>query len=174
MTIDMIETERLVLRRWKEDDAAALYGCASDGRVSRLVLWPRHTSVEMSREVIMRFFLPNPHVFAIVPKDSDNPIGCIGLVPDGDEHYVTAPAEREVGYWIAYPCWGKGLTTEALKGFISYCRTELRLESLLITTDSRNMASRRVAEKCGFEFTGDYVLDGIQAKAYRLKLETAL
>ena len=97
-----------------------------------------------------------------------------GDEPRGDKHYVTAHAEREVGYWIAYPCWGKGLTTEALKGFISYCRTELRLESLLITTDSRNMAFRRVAEKCGFEFTGDYVLDGIQAKAYRLKLESAL
>ena len=169
-----MKTRRLILRTWREEDAESLYRYASDPRVGVPAGWPPHESVEMSREVIMRFFLPNPHVFAIVPKDSDNPIGCIGLVPEGDEHYVTAHAEREVGYWIAYPCWGKGLTTEALKGFISYCRTELRLESLLITTDSRNMASRRVAEKCGFEFTGDYVLDGIQAKAYRLKLESAL
>ncbi len=167
----MIETNRLILRRWRLTDAEALYKYASDYRVSALALWPRHTSVEMSRDVIEKFFIPNPQTFAMVIRATDEPIGCIGLVPEGTEHYNIESGEREVGYWIAYPCWGKGLTTEALNGFIGYCRDKLRLKSLLITTDARNVASQRVAEKCRFEFIEHYDLDGIPSKAYRLSLK---
>lgn len=93
----MIETERLVLRRWRADDAASLYRYASDDRVSELVLWPTHTSVEMSREVIETVFMPNPHTLAIALKDTGEPIGCIGLVPPGGEHHATVSSERRWG-----------------------------------------------------------------------------
>lgn len=166
----MIETRRLLLRRWVVEDAEALYRYASDRRVSELALWPCHTSVEMSREVIERFFAPNPDTFAMVLKDMDEPIGCVGLVPSGDEHHDIEAGEREVGYWIGYPYWGYGLTTEAVEGLIGYCRDVLGLHSLLITTDARNVASQRVAEKCGFHFIGNYVYDNVDSKAYRLSL----
>lgn len=164
----MIETDRLILRRWREEDAASLYKYASDKRVSELALWPCHTSLEMSRMVINEIFIPNPYSFAMVLKETDEPIGCIGLVPTGAEHYSLNSSEREIGYWIGYPYWGKGLTTEALGGLIGYCRDTLGLKSLIITTDSRNVASQRVAEKCGFQFIEDYVYEGIPGKAYRL------
>lgn len=167
----MIETKRLILRPWCEEDATALYKYASDERVSEMALWPCHTSVEMSRTVIRDFFIPNPHTFAMVLKTTDEPIGCIGLVPDGDEHHPVLPNEREVGYWIGYPYWDNGLTSEALKALIAFCEDTMGLESLLITTDSRNMASQRVAEKCGFEFLGDYTMDNTDGKAYRLQLK---
>ena len=61
-----IQTKRMILRPWRLDDAEALYRYASDERVSEQALWPKHTSVEMSREVIGRFFMPNPHLFAVV------------------------------------------------------------------------------------------------------------
>lgn len=165
---DIIDTDRLVLRPWKIEDAEALYKYASDEKVSELAMWSRHTSVEMSREVIEKFFIPNIQSFAMVLKASDEPIGCIGLVPEGDEHYVIEAETREVGYWIGHPYWNKGLTSEALNGFIGYCRNKLHLKKLLITTDARNSASQRVAEKCGFEFIEDYELDGIPSKAYLL------
>ena len=57
----VIETDRLVLRHWHNEDAAGLYRYASEERVSELALWPRHTSVEMSREVIEKIFIPNPN-----------------------------------------------------------------------------------------------------------------
>ena len=163
-----METDRLVLRRWRIDDDKSLYKYASDERVSELALWPRHTSVEMSREVIEKIFIPNPQLFAMVLRATNEPIGCIGLIPEGTEHYATQPGRREIGYWIGYPYWGKGLTTEALGRFIEYCRNKLQLKSLLITNDVRNVASQRVAEKCGFEFIEDYEFDGIPSKAYRL------
>lgn len=166
------ETDRLVIRRWRESDAASLYACASDSRVSELALWPRHTSQEMSLAVIRDIFMPNPHTFAIELKDTGEAVGCIGLVPSGDEHHTLEPEEKEVGYWLAYELWGRGLATEALKALIEYCRQTLGLRSLLITTDARNEASQRVALKCGFRHTEDYtsVPDGIPSKAFRLKL----
>lgn len=165
-----MESERLLLRHWLEDDADALYRYACDGRVSELALWPRHTSVDMSREVIKNIFIPNRHLYAIILKDTSEPIGSIGLVPQGFEHYDTDTSEREVGYWIGHPFWNKGLTTEALGLLIKYCRDSLHLDSLLITTDMRNSASMRVAEKCGFKHIGDYVYEDIPGKAFRLRL----
>lgn len=167
----MIETESLILRPWQPQDAGALFKYASDARVSELALWPRHESLEMSQEVVRLYFMPNPYCFAMILKDTDEPIGCIGLVPSGDEHYTPADSQREVGYWIGYPYWSKGLTTEALNALICYCRDTLGLKSLLITTDSQNIASQRVAGKCGFEWIEDYNHDNISGKAYSLKLE---
>ena len=168
-----IETRRLILRRWHENDADALYRYASDRRVSEMALWPQHTSVEMSRQVIRDFFIPNPFNFAIILKENNEPIGCIGLVPPGDEHFIPRQNEREVGYWIGYPYWGKGLTTEALNSLIVFCRDNLRLNSFLITTDAENKASQRVAEKCGFTFIADTDNSGIPTKVFRLSFVNA-
>ena len=166
-----IETDRLILRHWTTGDAEALYRYASDEEVSRMAMWPRHTSIDMSRDVIEQFFIPNPHTYAMVSRDTDEPIGCIGLVPEGDEHYAVKPCEREAGYWIGRPYWNRGLTTEALKALILYCRERMRLDSLIITTDALNVASGCVATKCGFTHIDDYILqDTTLSKAYRLIL----
>lgn len=166
----MIETERLVLRHWQVNDAQALYKYASDQRVSELALWPTHTSVEMSREVIEGIFMSNPYCFAIILKSSNEPIGCIGLVPAGDEHHEIVDSEREIGYWVGHPFWNMGLTTEALVAIIAYCRETMGLTSLLITTDANNIASQKVAEKCGFNFIENCFYNGVKSRAYRLKL----
>ncbi|MDE6198822.1 MAG: GNAT family N-acetyltransferase [Muribaculaceae bacterium] len=163
----MIETQRLILRHWRTDDAEALYRYASDARVSELALWPRHTSVEMSRDVIEKYFLPEPSTFAVVLRSTGEPIGCIGLVTPGDEHYPPLPSEREIGYWIGRPHWCNGLMTEALDAFATYCRDTLLLDSLLLTTDERNIASQRVAEKCGFRLFARYDYEGQPSRAYR-------
>lgn len=164
-------TERLILRHWREDDAEALYKYASDPRVSEMALWPRHTSVEMCRDVIRDFFMPNPAALAIVLKETDEPIGCIGLVPVGDEHFTPLEYEREIGYWIGYPFWNKGLTSEALSAMIGLCKRCPEIKSLLITADFENFGSCRVAEKCGFAHFADYYNNGIRSKAFRLDTE---
>lgn len=168
--IVMFDTERLQMRRWHESDAAALYKYASDSRVSEMALWPRHTSIDMSLQIISDFFKPNPNIFAMALKKTEEPIGCIGLVPKGEEHYQPMNDEREVGYWIGYPYWNKGLATEALNGLIRYCKNTLRLRSLIITTDTNNKASQHVALKCGFINIENYIYDNICSKAYRLYL----
>lgn len=165
-----IETPRLILRQWTENDAGDLYRYASDSRVSSMALWPRHTSVDMSRNVIKEYFIPNRTNFAVALKDSGEVIGCIGLVPPGDEHYTTLPHEREIGYWIGLPLWGNSYATEALQALIQFCRNTLHLQSVILTIDARNTASRKVAGKCGFSPIGEYLLDGVTTLAFRLIL----
>jgi len=161
------------LRPWRDEDAEALYRYASDPRVSEMALWPTHTSVEMSLWVIREVFRPNPHTYAMVLRETGEAVGCIGLVPRGEEHYPVAENEREVGYWVGHPLWGKGLTTEALRGLIAYSRDVLGLASLLITVDRKNGASKRVAEKCGFALVGEYECEGVPGYALRLGLQSA-
>ena len=165
-----IETERLVIRKWSESDASALFKYASDERVSRLALWPAHTSEEMSLSVIRDIFIPNPDSFAIVLKTTGEPIGCIGLVPIGCEHFAPECGEREVGYWVGYPYWGIGIASEALRGLVGCYRQHSEVSSLLITVDATNARSVGVAAKCGFHHVADYNYDGIFSRAYRLEL----
>lgn len=166
----MIQTDRLIIRPWQSADAEALYRYASDNRVSDPGQWPRHTSVEMSRQVIERYFLPNPDSFAIVDKATGEAIGCIGLVPMGEEHYPALPGEREVGYWLGFPFWGRGIMPEALMGLIDFFRSCKKADTLLLTTLDTNHSSRRVAEKCGFSFVCRYNHDGKPSLAFRRKI----
>lgn len=166
----MIISQRLILRGWDEADAEDLFKYASEPAVSRLALWPTHISVEMSKWVINNVFLPNKHAYAIVLKSTQEVIGCIGLVPMGDEHYKTEENEREVGYWIGLPYWNKGLTTEALTALMEYLSNEDTINTLLLTTDANNIASQRVAEKCGFVRVDIFDYVGIQSCVYRRKL----
>lgn len=105
----VIESERLFLRPWRLDDAEALFKYASDGRVSELALWPRHTSVEMSREVIERFFIPNPECYAVVLKETDEAVGK-GVLDGGHEtfnycHHTGFIYAGGLGYFVSDFCF---------------------------------------------------------------------
>ena len=153
----IIDTDRLTLRPWQETDAHDLFRYASDKRVSGMALWPCHTSEAMSLEVIRQIFIPNKNSFAISLQHTGEVVGCIGLVPQGQENYpVVSTSEREVGYWIGYPFWGKELN--------------LGIKSLIITTGILNKGSQRVAEKCGFTQFAQCEIDGTANLAYRLTL----
>lgn len=166
----MIITRRLVLRRWQEADAESLFKYASAPKVSRLALWPTHTSVEMSRAVIKNVFIPNKDTYAIVLKSTQEIIGCIGLVPIGEEHYNLEKDNREIGYWIGLPYWNLGFATEAVIGLMEYLSSQDKVESFLITTDANNIASQRVAEKCGFVRIDNFYNGGIPSYAYCRKV----
>ena len=60
----------------------------------------------------------------------------------------------ELGYWLGVPYWGKGYATEALHALIDYAFTDLGHAALQAGARVTNPASRRVLEKCGFQWTG--------------------
>ena len=74
----ILETERLILRPWRKDDAEDLYTYASDPEVGSPAGWPPHTSVENSREII-RTVLSAPETYAVCLRESGKPIGSIGF-----------------------------------------------------------------------------------------------
>lgn len=148
----MIETERLILRPWQDDDAAALYRYASDPDVGLIAGWAPHTSVENSLEIIRTVFA-EPEIYAMVLKDSGEPVGCCGITFANAANDDSATSkEGEIGYWIGKPYWGRGLTPEAVRALLGRGFDELGLDSLWCVYYEGNSKSKRVCEKCGFAY----------------------
>ena len=148
----MIETERLILRPWREDDAESLFKYAQDPDVGRIAGWPPHTSVENSLEIIRTVFAA-PEIYAVVLKETNEPIGCCGIMFSNSLH--TSDMDNrvaEIGYWIGKPYWGQGLIPEAVKALLSRCFNELHLDTVWCGYYDGNIKSKRVCEKSGFRF----------------------
>ena len=152
-----METKRILLRPWRDDDAEALFKYASDPDVGPRAGWLPHKSVEESREVIKNFF-SNEDTWAIELKETSEIIGCIGYLRASMSNLKIAETECEVGYWIAKPYWGKGICTEALRLVIDYCFNVKIFTTLWGDYFPENLASGKVMEKCGFKDTGKEVL----------------
>ena len=118
-----METERLLLRPWCENDAEALYKYASDPEVGPRAGWPPHKSAEESREIIRTIF-NNDHTWAIELKATNDVIGCIGYYLCGESNISIGENDVEAGYWVARPFWNRGICTEALRLLIDYCFRE--------------------------------------------------
>ena len=142
----MLETERLILRPWREDDAEDLYRYASDPEVGPPAGWPPHTSVENSREII-RTVLSAPDTFAVCLKENGKPIGSIGFHRND---LASLDDEYELGYWIGKPYWGQGLIPEASREMLRYAFEDLGMNRIWCGYYDGNEKSRRVQEKLGF------------------------
>lgn len=145
----ILETERLILRPWYEDDAAELYRYACDPDIGPVAGWPVHTSVENSREII-RYVLSAEGTFAVVLKETGLPVGCVGWMRKGN--IPMAEDEVEIGYWMGKPYWGRGLIPEAVRACLRHCFEVLHCSRIWCVTDEDNHKSRRVQEKCGFRY----------------------
>ncbi len=147
-----METKRLLLRPWSEDDAEALYKYAKDPAVGPIAGWPPHTSVENSREVI-RDILSAPETYAVVLKETKEPVGSVGIMFGNSVHSADMqPGDAEIGYWIGVPYWGRGLIPEAVDCLLKYCFDELGIKRAWCGYYDGNLKSRRVMDKCGFRF----------------------
>ncbi len=155
--ICIMETERILLRPWRESDAAALFKYASDPEVGPRAGWPPHKSVEESLEIIRTVF-SGEGMWAVELKETGEPIGCAGYLPASGSNLEIVETECEVGYWIARPYWGQGICTEALKLIVDYCFNVKGFTTLWGDYFPGNPASGRVMEKCGFVDTGREVL----------------
>lgn len=146
----IIETERLVMRLWAEDDAKELFEYGKNPNVGPAAGWKPHGSVEESREIIRRIFIPN-NAWAIIYKTSNEIVGSIGYEDDTRRHN---PYSKELGYSLKEEFWGKGIMTEAAKAVIDYGFKNLGLEIISIMTSPNNLLSQSVIEKCGFTYEG--------------------
>lgn len=148
-----LETDRILLRRWHEDDAPALFRYASDPDVGPRAGWPPHESVEDS-ETVIRDIFSSDTVWAIVLKETNEPIGCMGYFTQETSNIHIGPNDCEVGYWVGKPYWNQGICTEALRIMLDYCLNVRQFDSIWSDHFIGNPASGRVMEKCGFYDTG--------------------
>ena len=101
-----LETERLILRPFTEEDADGLYAYASHPEVGPPAGWKPHDSAEESLRVIREIFQP-ANSLAVVRKSDGRLIGSAGFV-DRHRTELGTPSE-EIGYSLARDCWGQGL-----------------------------------------------------------------
>ena len=157
MNIQILETKRLILRPWRESDAATLFKYASDPDVGPRAGWPPHQSVDESLELIKTVF-SGEGMWAVELKETSEAIGCVGYLPAAASNLDIDEGQCEVGYWIAKPYWDKGICTEAMRTVVDYCFNVKGFEVLWGDYFPENPASGRVMEKCGFIDTGREVL----------------
>ena len=147
-----LETDRLILRGWQDEDAASLYKYASDERVAYNAGWIPHLDEGYSKAIIRTVF-KKPETYAICLKGHRNePIGNISLDIYGNENKKLGQCEGEIGFWIGYPHWGEGIAPEAVRELLRHGFEDLRLHQIYCGYFLGNHNSERVQEKCGFVF----------------------
>lgn len=145
-----LETERLVLRPWRERDLEDFFAYASVDGVGQMAGWTPHQSREESRE-ILGHFIAGKHTFALELKENGRVIGSLGLEAREETPGILSELQgREIGYVLSKDYWGRGLMPEAVKAVIDYCFRELDFDFLTCGHFDWNRQSRRVIEKCGF------------------------
>lgn len=144
-----LETKRLILRPWQENDAKALFELAKNPLIGPIAGWPPHTSVKNSLKII-REILSEKETYAIVLKNGIRAVGSIGLKIGEKSELDISSDEAEIGYWIGVPYWGKGLVPEAVNEIIRHGFEDLKLKIMWCGYYNGNERSRRVQEKCGF------------------------
>lgn len=148
--MDSLQTPRLLLRPWCMEDLSDLYAYAKDPEVGPRAGWKPHASLKESQE-ILKSFVGNGAVNAVVLRETGRVVGSLGLHPDRLGHRGAGPC-RELGYVLARECWGRGLMTEAARRAIRYAFEEMGLSLLSVAHFPDNGRSCRVIEKCGFRY----------------------
>ena len=146
-----METDRLILRRWRESDAEDLYEYARDPDVGPIAGWLPHKSADESREVIKNV-LNGREAYAICLKESGKAIGAIELRLKGRTDMTDRDDECEMGYWLGKPFWGRGIMPEAVDEMLRHAFEDLGMEKVWIGYYDGNTRSKRVQEKCGFKY----------------------
>ena len=150
----MIETDRLILRRFVIEDSAAMYrNWASDEEVTKFLMWPTHASQEVSKSVLENWVRSysdeNFYQWAIVLKDKGEPIGSISVV-----HLNEDVSMAHIGYCIGKAWWHKGITSEALKAVMDFLFDEVDVNRIEARHDPLNPNSGKVMKKCGMKYEG--------------------
>lgn len=158
-----IETKRLLLRRFRKEDAGEMYrNWANDDSVTKYMRWNTHTGVAETEEVLSRWLeaqeKPDTYHWGISLKDGGALIGSIGA----DLRQLDDSAE--VGYCIGRAYWRNGYTAEALRGIIEYLFLRVGVNRIEAYHSVDNPASGRVMEKAGMRY------EGFARQKYRCRL----
>ena len=147
----LLETERLVLRRFIEADADNLFQLDSDPDVMRFLNGGIPTPRDVIHTDILPFFLcyderfPGFGFWAAIEKATGEFVGWFSFRPSDAAH----PDEVKLGFRLRKAAWGKGYATEGTCALIRMGFTELGVQRVVATTYQDNLASRRVMEKAG-------------------------
>lgn len=154
--VKRIETERLVIRAFRQEDSACAYkNWAGDERVQPEYGEPVYNTLEKTKALIAEYIRRTQEEgemrWAICLRESGE---CIGQIAYYKVDRKNNCAELE--YCIGVPFQNKGYVTEAAKAVVDFGFSDMELHKLRICRRSKNPRSGRVIEKCGFVYEGTF------------------
>jgi [ribosomal protein S5]-alanine N-acetyltransferase len=165
-------SDRLVFRRWSEEDldlATKLWG---DPQVTALID-ARGALGRPEVEARLRAELDHDAIhgvqyWPVFHRESGELVGCAGIRPRDVNRRI-----YELGFHLLPGFWGRGLATEAASAAVRFASSELRASALFAGHHPKNDASKRVLSKLGFRFTHEelYAPTGLHHPCYLLKVE---
>jgi len=144
--VPVLATARLVLRAPRRSDGEAIAALANDRRIAaNTARIPHPYAIEDAEQFIAAVNKREGEACFVITLDGA-PIGIcsVDLREDGPE----------LGYWLGVAYWGRGFATEAVRALIDHAFGDIEHETLISGARVNNPASRRVLEKCGFQWTG--------------------
>ncbi len=146
---ECLETERLILRQWRDSDRQPFRELNADPRVMEFMptLLAPEASDEMMDRIRQSFQVHGFGLFAAELRTDQSFLGFIGLfVPGFDAPFMPAV---EIGWRLAARYWGCGLASEGAREVIRFAFESVGLDSVVSFTAPGNIRSRRVMEKLG-------------------------
>ena len=149
MKTPYLETKRLILRTFKEDDAKEVFKCwESDPRVAKYMFWTSHNDINKTiqwvKKEISNIEKDNWYRWCIEEKSTGNIVGtCLIYYEEEVQNY-------EVAYNLGYDYWGKGYVTEAMKQVLCFAKNELKLKEVVGRHAKENIASENIMIKLIF------------------------
>ena len=149
----MLETERLLLRRFGPGDATALAAYRSDPNVSRYQAWNSPVPLAQARLLVADFAAGKPRSegwfqYAVERKSRPGLIGDVGVFRQD------AGRQAEIGFSFAVEHQGHGYATEAVRRIVEHLLVEEGLHRVTADCDARNDRSARLLERVGFRREG--------------------
>ena len=147
---EVIELERLRLRRPRLSDAPAIFEYASDPEVARYADWPISRSIESVNERLRlradQWSSGEEFYWVVTLRLDDRAIGAIACTISGHA--------AEFGFLLARGLWRNGYATEAARAIVEWVFSVPSVSRLAATCDIDNLASARVLEKAGLTREG--------------------
>src|SRR5262245_3993919 len=168
--MDILETNRIVLRHLVLSDAADLYRIYMDPETIKF-MGKAPDTVEEERDHIQSHIVHHYEkygvgLWATVLKENNRFIGRCGLM----RKQIEGVEEVEIAYLLDREYWGKGLATEAAEAIIKHGSAKYGFRRIVAVIHPQNVASIRVAEKIGMKYERD-VLYGAIGKVALYALE---
>ena len=148
-----IPTARLLLREWREADAADLFAISSQPYAEEMIGRPRHKSLAEAQQAIADY-AAKKNCFALQHVQDSKVIGFLelhGSWAARDPRFAHLSV-TELGTFLAEEYWGGGYAAEASQAAIDYCFDVLQLGAVAVCHFVTNGQSQRVVEKLGFRF----------------------
>lgn len=165
----MIETQRLLLRRFTHTDLDAFALLNADAEVMRFIgdgkLQSRAQTEVRLNAILDHWEQHDFGLWAAITKQGAEFIGFCGL------QFLGNTGEIEVGYRLAKRFWGMGLATEAAKVGLRFGFEELGVETIVAVVQPENAASCRVVEKIGLRYVKDARFYNTDVKYYAISRE---